>query len=218
MQTQIISLLLSLPSVIIALSVHEASHAYIAHKLGDNTARNLGRLTLNPLKHLDILGFLTLLLFRFGWAKPVPVVSRNLKKPRRDFALIALAGPVSNLLLAFLGTFIFMLLFRVIPLEYENETAALFVSMLFTFVDGFIFINLGLALFNLIPLPPLDGSRLLDLVLPARALDFIHRYERYFSIVLILVLYTGIFSRYLSIAVNFIYSLYYEILSFIPFL
>lgn len=105
----LVSYLLSIPGVLLALSVHECAHGYVSYKLGDPTAKNLGRLTLNPIKHIDILGLICMVFFRFGWAKPVPVNARYYKKPRRDMALVAAAGPISNLLMSFIGLFLLYL-------------------------------------------------------------------------------------------------------------
>jgi Zn-dependent protease len=149
MQSYLISILLALPIVFLALSLHEAAHGFMALKLGDPTARNLGRITLNPIKHLDILGFLSMLLVGFGWANPVPVNSRNFKKPRRDMALTALAGPVSNLLLAFL----FLLLLRFVgfgwlwQISYPTQFAA---TMAYFFI---LFLYYGVLLLS-VPYAP----------------------------------------------------------------
>lgn len=151
-------LLMRLPAMIIALTVHEVSHGYIAMKLGDPTARNFGRLTLNPLKHIDPIGAISMLLFGFGWAKPVPINTRYFKKPRRDMALSALAGPVSNFLLAFVGLFLFHLsyfLFGLNPINsgYLFNVQDVWINMLAVFV----MLNISLGVFNLIPVPPLDA-------------------------------------------------------------
>ena len=193
LQSYLISLLLSLPIVLLALSVHEAAHGYAAYKLGDPTARSLGRLTVNPAKHLDPIGTLCMLLAGFGWARPVPINSRYFKKPRRDIALTALAGPLSNLLLSVL----FLLLLRFVgygwlwQLSYTSE---------FTFYVGYfavlllyygVYMNLTLAVFNLLPLSPLDGSRILFYFLPPRLYFKIAPYERYITLGVMLLLLLG---------------------------
>lgn len=171
---------LSIMAVLIALAVHEYSHAYVAHKLGDDTAKNLGRLTLNPLKHLDPIGAICMLIFHVGWAKPVPINARNFKDPKKGFALTALAGPVINITLAFLFALIYKIMIvslRDVP--FVSESFALrFWENLLLFVALFHYINLGLGLFNLLPFPPFDGSRILHVVLPPKVYFGIMKYER----------------------------------------
>ena len=158
----LISLLLSLPVILLALSVHEAAHGFAAWRLGDPTARNFGRLTLNPLKHLDPYGFICMLLVGFGWANPVPVNSRYFKKPRRDIALVGLAGPLSNLLLAV----VFLLLLRFVgfgwlaQLPIANQLQFNLVYFTCVLLYYGVYMNVTLAIFNLLPVPPLDGSRI----------------------------------------------------------
>lgn len=179
--------------VLITLSVHEFAHGYAAYKLGDNTARNLGRLTLNPLKHIDIAGAICMLLFHFGWAKPVPIFPRNFKNPKRDFAITALAGPLSNLILAFISGFIYLLIFALvkdIPFYEENFLYHLINNTL-NFFYIFHSVNVGICIFNLIPVPPLDGSRILNVVLPPKTYFKIMQYEKYIYIGLVVWLLLG---------------------------
>lgn len=149
-------MLVSLPGVVIGLTIHEYAHAFAAWRLGDATAKEQGRLTLNPLKHIDPLGFLFLVVAGFGWAKPVSFDKTRLSKPRRDEAIIAAAGPFSNLLLALLISVVIRLLLLVIPYT-EGGVYASFLDLLLHVV----YINYGLMVFNLIPIPPLDGSHVL---------------------------------------------------------
>lgn len=190
-------------AVIIALTCHEFGHAYAAYKCGDNTARAFGRLTLDPLKHIDLFGFLAMLFAGFGWAKPVPINIRNMRKPRRDTALVSLAGPGMNFLLAFIGTFFFMLM-RTLVLNiyckefggnyyYIHEAAPLGCKLLENaekFFWYFVVLNVGLGVFNLIPIPPLDGSKVVASVLP-RKIGFkymmLERYAGIFILVLFIV-------------------------------
>ena len=172
------SLVISAACALIALSVHEASHAYAAYKLGDNTAKDLGRLTINPLKHLDPFGVICMMLFHFGWARPVPINPRNFKNPRVGFALSALAGPLSNIILAIFSALFFLVGLQFIPTTEDAFLYAVIENSLL-FLQTFTLLNLGLGVFNLIPLPPFDGSRIINLILPPRAYFKIMQYERY---------------------------------------
>ena len=181
--------LLTLPVVILALTLHECAHGWAAKKCGDMTASNLGRLTLNPLKHLDSIGFLCMLFLGIGWAKPVPINSRNFRKPRRDIALTAAAGPLANILL---GTF-FSLLYVVLGQAIVRFGIAgnfFFVLLMFFFIGADL--NFYLAVFNLIPIPPFDGSRIVYIFLPPKWYFGIMKYERYIQIALIVLIYFGI--------------------------
>lgn len=186
---------LSALAVLITLTIHEYAHAYAAYKMGDPTAKNLGRLTLNPLKHLDPFGALCMLFFRIGWAKPVPINARNFKNPRRGFAISALAGPLVNLLIAFFSAPIFLVLYRLITSgvyggNFNDFTFNLTYNTLI-FFDFFYSVNIGIALFNLIPVPPLDGSRILGLLLPPKHYFAIMRHERTIYYVLLGWLFVG---------------------------
>lgn len=145
-----------LPGIILGLTVHEFSHAFVAQLCGDPTAREQGRVTLNPLKHIDLFGFIMLLVAGFGWAKPVQFTEENLRNPKTDVIKIAVAGPLSNAVIAMLLSVLFSLLVTFIPI-YSSDT----VRLIYEIIHYAIYINWGLFVFNLIPLPPLDGSHLL---------------------------------------------------------
>lgn len=205
-------MLLSLPAVLFSLSIHEAAHGYVANRLGDPTARNLGRLTLNPLKHINPFGFISMLFFRVGWANPVPINTRNFKNPRRDMAISAAAGPISNLCLAV----IFTILLRItliainsisegaltiignyywIDESLQENTLFLVLSLLAMMLYLGISLNINLMFFNLIPLPPLDGSRIAYIFLPTETYFKIMQYERYIMIGFLVIFATGMLDK-----------------------
>lgn len=220
----IIMLLLTLPIVLLSLSLHEAAHAFAAHKLGDRTARNLGRLTANPAKHLDPLGALCMFLFGVGWAKPVPINARNFKNPKWGMAISAFAGPLCNLLLSLVGAVFCQLTFRVIPLVcdtfipffYAGMPASNMIMLIFAlFFELFSYYNAALAIFNLLPIPPFDGSRLAFVFLPDRWYFEIMKYERYIMLALLILLATDILALPISNGANAITDFFFKITSFI---
>lgn len=183
------------------LPLHECAHAWAASKLGDNTARYQGRLTLNPLASFDPAGSLFLLLFGFGWAKPVPIDSRNFKNPRRDVALSSLAGPLSNFLAAVVGAIIFWGVYA-----GAGRSVTQVLTFVLYFLQYYIFINVALAMFNLIPLPPLDGSKILGAFLSPRALYNYYRYQN----IIVMVAFVVLFSGALSTPLNWLNSMCYN--------
>jgi Zn-dependent protease len=152
----IVRILIYLPGIILGLTVHEFSHAIVAHRCGDSTSKDQGRVTLNPLKHIDPFGFIMLLVAGFGWAKPVQFNEQNLHNPKYDIIIIALAGPLSNAVIAMILSIIFAALLNVFPVNQNSGSQIVYEVFL-----NAIYINWGLFIFNLIPLPPLDGSHLL---------------------------------------------------------
>lgn len=170
------------PPILLALAFHEFSHGWVANKLGDPTAKNAGRLTLNPLSHLDPIGTIMLFIVHFGWAKPVPVNPVNLRDPKRDMLWVSLAGPASNMVLA-LG---FGLLIRFFGTSYFASMGSGSFAQLFQLMIVYgVIINLALAVFNLLPIPPLDGSKIVHALLPIRYEEQYSRYEQYGPILLI---------------------------------
>ncbi|MBQ7740360.1 MAG: site-2 protease family protein [Eubacterium sp.] len=179
--------------VFICSPIHELSHAFVAYKLGDNTAKKEGRLTFNPISHIDPIGMIMILLFGFGYAKPVPVDMRNFKNPKSGMALTALAGPVSNIIMAFISIFIVYAM---------GEPSSAFLGYVKTFFEFSAIINVSLGAFNLIPIPPLDGSKILAGILPNKTYYKYMQYERYAMIGLLVLLATGVLDKILNVAVT----------------
>ncbi len=201
----LLDILLSAIPALVCITLHELSHGYVAYRLGDPTAKNAGRLTLNPIKHLDIFGFLMLLIAHVGWAKPVPVDMRNFEHPKRGMALTALAGPISNFLITAVALFFFGLL---LPHTIGKGTAVQ-IGIQLLYLTAYL--SLGLALFNLLPIPPLDGSKVLFSLIPDRAYFNLMRYERYGMIILILLAYTGVTGHFLSNFIDTVFNCFMQI-------
>ena len=212
----IFNLLLMIPIAIISLSVHESAHGYASYLLGDPTARNLGRITMNPLKHFDVIGFICMVLFRVGWAKPVPVNARYYKNPRVGMALTAAAGPISNLLLALIGVIGSESTWLVMRNMSAESSAFMVVATVFNFFYLFSLCNISLAVFNLIPVPPFDGSRILYVFLPPKYYFGIMKYERYIMIAVLVLFYLNVFDLPLSLATNAIFDGMVKLVELIP--
>lgn len=198
---QVISILFV---ILCILPLHELAHAWVANKLGDPTAKLEGRLTFNPLASVDPMGALALLLFGFGWAKPVPVDSRYFRKPKRDMAITALAGPVSNLLAAFVGAVLVAVMEAFSP--YNG-----FTNFVYNVPWYYVVVNISLAVFNLIPMPPLDGSRIVAAFLSDRAMYTYYRYQNLFVMVMFLLLLSGALSGPLATAQTFFANIIFSL-------
>ncbi|MEA3544203.1 MAG: site-2 protease family protein [Thermodesulfobacteriota bacterium] len=204
MEMIISKIAIMLVPALLAIILHEVAHGYIAELFGDPTARLLGRLTLNPIKHLDPIGTIAIFIFGFGWARPVPVNPGNFRRPRRDMVWVAMAGPATNLLLAILSA----LLLRGLGLLDQSSIGASHTFIQFTtpvkMMAGFsLYINVLLGVFNLIPVPPLDGGRILTGVLPERQATLVSRLEPFgFVLILFLVFFTDMWSLVLGPIIN----------------
>ncbi|MDG5814126.1 site-2 protease family protein [Chitinispirillales bacterium ANBcel5] len=169
------------PAILVALTIHELAHGWVALKCGDSTAKNAGRLTLNPLSHLDLLGTVMLLFGPFGWAKPVPVNGHNLSNPKCDLALISAAGPISNIILALIIGYVIRVLYTFVP----NISSA---QAVFDILNLGVLINIGIAFFNLLPIPPLDGSKILLGLMPERYVPQYITISKYFPMIFMVLL------------------------------
>lgn len=194
-------------AVLFCLTVHETCHGLAALALGDPTAKRQHRLSINPLRHIDWFGLLMMLVAGFGWARPVPVNPNYFKKPRQGMALTALAGPASNLLLALLLLIPARLIYTYAHYSVFNQTAL-------DFLTSTAALSIGLGLFNLIPIPPLDGSKVLAVLLPERAYRWLMRYERFGIFALWLLVALGVGGRYMSLAIHWVYTLFCRIVGF----
>ena len=202
----LLNALLRVAAVLLCLTVHETCHGLTAYALGDPTAKSMHRLSLNPLHHIDWFGLFMMLAAGFGWAKPVPVDPRYFKKPKEGMALTALAGPVSNFLLALLLIFISKLIYLYAP--YTVVMGAVFTFCLYTAAP----LSIGLGLFNLIPIPPLDGSKVVAVLLPNRAYRTLMRYERYGMLLLLALSLLGVFGGFISGVIGWVYEAMFNLI------
>ena len=204
--TSLLDAVLRVAAVLLCLTVHETCHGLAAYALGDPTAKSMHRLSLNPLHHIDWFGLLMMFTAGFGWAKPVPVDPRYFKKPKEGMALTSLAGPVSNFLLAFLLIFISKLIYLYAP--YTVAMGAAFTFCLYTAAP----LSIGLGLFNLIPIPPLDGSKVVAVLLPNRAYRTLMRYERYGMLLLLALSLLGVSGGFISGVIGRVYEAMFNLI------
>lgn len=194
-------MLLAVIPALICITLHELSHGFVAYKLGDNTAKNMGRLTLNPIKHIDIFGLIMMVVFKFGWAKPVPVNMRNFKNPKRDMAITALAGPLSNVLICCVVLFIYGLVYLPCNLAGTEFAGSLLYAVYIT-----AYLSIALAVFNIIPIPPLDGSKVLFSLMSDESYMKLMRYERYGMLLLLVLIVTDVLGNPLYAATEFVFD------------
>ncbi len=201
----LISFLYVLPALLLSFAIHEFAHAYVAYKLGDRSQKALGRLTLHPFAHIDWMGFISIALLGFGWGKPVVVDDRNFKNKARDNMLVALAGPMSNLLLALLFTLIFKVL---IVTGVISSVNTILINMFF----NAILLNITFAIFNMLPIPPFDGSKVLFYFLPRNFKGIMYTLEKYSFYIVIILLVSGLGGAIISPIINFFLNIIYAII------
>jgi Zn-dependent protease len=203
MEKFITELILLAPPLLLALTFHEFAHGYVAYQLGDPTAKNLGRLTLNPLKHLDPIGTIAFFFIKFGWAKPVPVNPQYFKDPKRDMLWVALAGPATNFVLAIVSAGLAKgLWFFASQLPYSTMAEAILVPLNGMLIAS-VWINLVLCIFNFLPIPPLDGSRILMGLLPNRMAVSYMKFEKYGFIFVLVLAFSGVLSKVIMPVISF---------------
>jgi len=202
--SSILDKLIILPGILLAISIHEFSHGYVAVKLGDDTPKIQGRMTLNPLKHIDPLGFICLLLVGFGWAKPVMIDSRNFKNPRRDDLLVSIAGPISNFIMAFIFVGIMRLMDMFLPVTATTK-------IIWSVLSGTVSINLVLMVFNLLPIPPLDGHHILGSIGGPPVWNFYFKYREQLRFAILILIIFNVIGKIIGPMVMFLYNFMFSI-------
>jgi Zn-dependent protease len=193
----------------LGITCHEVAHGYVAYLLGDPTAKNAGRLTLNPLKHLDPLGTLVLVVTRrIGWAKPVPIEPRYFKNYRRDILLVSAAGPAANFILGFGFYFLYLIINQILPM-FSPAVQQNILTPLGYITSAGVLVNFILGIFNLIPVPPLDGSKILASLLPPHMANQYMRIERFGFFIILILVFSGILQKGLGYVVNLIYNIFF---------
>lgn len=200
----LLQLLISAVTAMIAIVVHEFSHGYVAYLMGDYSAKQDGRLSFNPIKHLDVVGVICLIFFKIGWAKPVPVNPYMFKNRKKGIIYVSLAGVISNFILA---------VFSIILMCFLYNQNTLYVQILYLFFYNLAAVNIGLGVFNLIPIPPLDGSKVIAQLMPMQTRIKYLNFERYGGLLLFVLIYFGNLSRYLNIALTYIFQLLFNIIA-----
>lgn len=204
-----------IPAALIAIMCHELTHGLFSYLLGDPTPKEQGRLSLNPMKHLDLFGTLSLIFFGFGWAKPVQIDPRYYKNPKWGMALVALGGPLANFVIAFISGLL-------LTIMYKHPIDSSLLSIIYDFIYILMVINIGLGVFNLIPIPPLDGSKIIGAILPNNAYNQYMKYQKYgmiFILGLLVLLdvleslgYPSLLNELLDVVVNFILNFWFKII------
>jgi Zn-dependent protease len=207
LQSELQALLFTAPVVLLAIICHECAHGWVSYKLGDPTAKQAGRLTLNPLKHLDVLGTICMLFFHVGWAKPVPINPLYYKDRKKGIIYVSIAGSLTNFILAYIS-----LLIEGVLLKFGSDSSVV-VWIFYQLCYYSAVVNIGLGLFNLIPIPPLDGSKIVG-ELSHWAAEKYYRYERYWRIILLVLVFTGILSKPLSILNETVLNLMWSVVKF----